>query len=62
MASFIICCCTAFFLLINLIKYCYYCNRYRRYRYNNIYPPLPFEINYDYHLEDIKDDEDDILY
>ena len=59
MSSFIICCCTALILLISLIRYCIYCNRYRRYSYIDHDFIHPFD--YNYHLEDI-DDEDEDLY
>ena len=61
MASFIISCCSAFALLISLIKYCCYYNKYRRYRYRDIYRPHPLDIDYSYHSDD-DIDNDDILF
>jgi hypothetical protein len=58
MSSFIICCCSAFVLLISLIKYCYRYNKIRRYRYDDIiirrHDSLDFD--YSYHLDDRDDD------
>ena len=59
-SSFIISCCTAFFLLISLIKYCYYRCKYRRYRYHDYITDNPFDI--EYRLNNIYyDDDDDLL-
>ena len=60
-SSFIISCCTAFFLLISSIKYCYYRCKYRRYRYDDDFIGNPFDIEYRLNNIDIYDDDDDIL-